>query len=97
MRLLSQLPIMPMRIAFDRLALRNPYERAIRLAVKYGIRDLSNYILFNYDDTPEELWHRLKINQDLNIELQIKIYSFPMKFVPMCGEESKNRTYVGKH
>lgn len=51
-RLLSQLPIMPMRIAFDRLTLRNPYERAIRLAVKYGIRHLSNYILFNYDDTP---------------------------------------------
>ena len=97
MRLLSQLPIMPMRIAFDRLTLRNPYERAIRLAVKYGIRHLSNYILFNYEDTPEELWDRLKINQDLNIELQIKIYSFPMKFVPMKGEEAKGRAYVGKH
>ena len=97
MQLLSQLPIVPMRIAFDRLSLRKPYERAIRLAVKYGIRYLSNYILFNYDDTPEELWLRLQINQDLNTELQIKIYSFPMKFVTMSGEESKSRSYVGKY
>lgn len=97
MRLLSRLPIMPMRIAFDKLALRQQYEKAIRLAFKYGIRHLSNYMLFNYDDTPEELWQRLKINQDLNTELQIKIYSFPMKFVPMNGEEAKSRSYVGKH
>lgn len=98
MQLLSQLPIVPMRIAFDRLALRKPYERAIRLAVKYEIRYLSNYMLFNYDDTPEELWQRLKINQDLNTELQIKIYSFPMKFTQMTGEESRDRSsYIGKY
>ncbi len=95
MKLLSQLPIQPMRIAFDKLSLRELYEKAVRLAVKYGIRHLSNYILFNYDDTPEDLWHRLNINQNLNRELNIKIYSFPMKFVPMSGEDAKNRSFVG--
>ncbi|MCP4401313.1 MAG: hypothetical protein GY801_28945 [bacterium] len=100
MLLLSQLPIRPMRIAFDSLALRERYESAVRLADKYGVHHLSNYILFNYKDKPEELWLRLKINNDLNRELQTEIYSFPMKFVPMYGEASKSRSYhsyIGKH
>ncbi|MFQ5824522.1 MAG: hypothetical protein ACE5JB_10745, partial [bacterium] len=97
MKLLSQLPIRPMRIAFDYLSLRKPYENAVRLADKYGVRELSNYILFNYRDKPIELWQRLKINSDLNRELKTPIYSFPMKFIPLYGEDSKTRTYIGKH
>ncbi|MBX2999451.1 MAG: radical SAM protein [Caldilineaceae bacterium] len=97
MALLSQLPIRPMRIAFDYLALRKPYENAIRLADKYGVRTLSNYILFNYQDKPAELWERLKINLDLNSELEASVYSFPMKFIPLYGEEATNRQYIGKH
>lgn len=97
MRLLSQLPIHPVRIAFDYLSLREQYENAVRLADKYGVRRLSNYILFNHQDKPEELWQRLKINSDLNRELQAEIYSFPMKFIPLHGEQSKGRSYIGKH
>lgn len=97
MALLSTLPIRPMRIAFDYLALRKPYENAIRLANKYGIHTLSNYILFNYKDKPNELWERLKINLDLNRELKAKVYSFPMKFIPLYGQEATNRSYIGPH
>jgi len=39
------------------------------MARKYGIRHLSNYILFNYDDTPEDFYKRLQINIELNEEL----------------------------
>ncbi|MCP4373479.1 MAG: hypothetical protein GY797_36060 [Deltaproteobacteria bacterium] len=97
MALLAKLPIRPMRIAFDHMALRKPYENAVRLADKYGIRTLSNYILFNYRDKPEHLWQRLKINLDLNKELNSSVYSFPMKFMPLYGEEATNRLYVGHH
>ncbi|NJN97344.1 MAG: hypothetical protein HC875_26305 [Anaerolineales bacterium] len=97
MKLLSQLPIRPMRIAFDHISLREPYEKAIRLADKYGVRTLSNYILFNYKDKPADLWNRLKINLDLNIELESTVYSFPMKFIPLYGDDSKDRTYIGTH
>ena len=97
MALLSKLPIRPMRVAFDYLALRKPYENAIRLADKYGVRTLSNYILFNYRDKPAELWERLKINLDLNRELESSIYSFPMKFIPLYGREATNRSYIGQH
>lgn len=97
MKLLSQLPIRPMRVAFDHIALRKPYENAIRLADKYGVRRLSNYILFNYRDKPVDFWRRLKINLDLNRELESTVYSFPMKFIPLYGRESTDRSYIGPH
>ena len=97
MKLLSKLPIRPMRIAFDHLSLKKPYENAIRLAAKYDVKELSNYLLFNYKDKPEELWHRLKINIDLNIELETNIFSFPMKYIPLYGRISLDRSYIGKH
>lgn len=97
MKLLSQIPIRPMRIAFDHVSLKDKYINAVRLADKYGIKELSNYILFNYVDKPEDLWTRLKINVDLHKELKSNVFSFPMKFIPLYGYESLNRKYIGKH
>lgn len=92
-KLLSQIALHPLRIAFDHIKDREIYEEKIRLAEKYDIQHLSNYILYNYKDTPEDLWHRLKINIDLNKELGLKIYSFPMKYIPLYG---KDRSYIDK-
>jgi hypothetical protein len=99
MKLLGQIPIRPMRIAFDSLAVREQYENAVKLAVKYGITRLSNYILFNYThDEPADLWKRLKINISLNKRLGIEIYSFPMRFIPLSGPQSITRSlYIGTH
>ncbi len=97
MALLSQLPIRPMRIAFDHISLCDIYENAVRLADKYGVKQLSNYILFNYKDQPQDLWNRLEINIRLNSELQSTIYSFPMKYIPVCGKEATNRKFLGPH
>jgi radical SAM superfamily enzyme YgiQ (UPF0313 family) len=82
-KLLAQIAIHPLRIAFDSIALKDRYCEKVRLAAKHGIRHLSNYILYNHKDTPEDFWQRLKINIDLNKELDLKIYSFPMKFIPL--------------
>jgi hypothetical protein len=97
MALLSQIPIRPMRIAFDHISLCDIYENAVRLADKYGVKLLSNYILFNYKDKPEDLWERLAINLKLNNELKSTIYSFPMKYIPVYGKESTNRKFLGPH
>lgn len=70
---------------------------AVRLAAKHGIHDLSNYILYNFQDKPNELWMRLKKNADLCIELDVQIFSFPMKYIPLFGEEAKHREFTGKH
>ena len=91
---LAELPIKPLRIAFDYYSLRNTYIEKIRWAAECGFICLSNYILYNYRDTPEEFYLRLKINIKLNEELGTQIFSFPMKYVP---NTNKNRYHVGSN
>lgn len=97
MQKMSEIPIRPLRIAFDYIGLKKQYVAAVRLAAKYGIKELSNYILYNFQDKPEDLYQRLKINIDLCHELDIAIFSFPMKYIPLFGEEAKHREFTGKH
>ena len=98
MKKLSEINISPLRIAFDQWSLRKIYERSIRIAVNNGIKSLSNYLLYNFEDKPEELYYRLKMNVDLCEELDASIYSFPMKYHPINDKEFfSNRDYIGKH
>ena len=97
MQKMSEIPIRPLRIAFDYIGLKKQYVSAVRLAAKYDIKELSNYILYNFQDKPEDLYERLKINIDLCKELDIAIFSFPMKYIPLFGEEAKHREFTGKH
>ena len=93
-KLISKIAIHPLRIAFDNLKLKKQYEKAVRLAAKHEILNLSNYILYNYNDSPDNLWERLKINIDLNKKIGTKIYSFPMKYIPL---NYTDRSYVDKN
>jgi hypothetical protein len=88
MALLSEIAVRPLRIAFDNIAYRPLYEEKVRLAARFGMRYLSNYILFNYDDRAADLYERLRINLDLNDELDLQIFSFPMRYIDL---RSKNR------
>lgn len=94
-KLLSQINLRPLRIAFDYIGMKEKYINAVELAAKNGFRFLSNYILYNFNDKPEDLYNRLKINIDLNKKFNLEIFSFPMKYVPLFGEESKDRKYIG--
>jgi len=93
-KLLSKIAIHPLRIAFDHIKYKNIYTKSVKMASKYNIHHLSNYILYNYEDTPEDFWERLKINIELNKEYDLQIYSFPMKYIPL---NAKDRTYMGKY
>ena len=101
--LLSSIAVRPLRVAFDDLRTLPAYDKAIRMSAKAGIKDFSNYLLSNFKDKPIELYQRLKINVDLCEELQVNIYSFPMKFHPIRkGKDdeidlSHNRDYIGVH
>ena len=96
-RLLASIAIRPLRIAFDDIKTRPAYEKAVRWSVAAGIKDFSNYLLYNFKDEPIDLYRRLKINVDLCEELGVSIYSFPMKYHPLQGENSHNRDYIGAH
>ena len=96
-QLLSKINVRPLRIAFDNIKTQPAYDKAIRMSAKVGIRDFSNYLLYNFDDKPEDLYSRLKFNVELCNELDINIYSFPMKYHPIIGGYSHNRDYIGEH
>jgi len=90
MELLSQTAIFPLRIAFDDIRMKKLYTEKVRLAKKYGIKRLSNFILYNFNDTPEEFYERLRINIELNEELGSSIFSFPMRFIPLDAKDRKH-------
>ena len=89
---LARLAIKPLRIAFDDIKLKDTYCAAVRTAHRHGIKEISNYILFNYKDKPEDLYERLKINIELNRKLGVQIFSFPMKYSPI---NRTARSYIG--
>jgi len=90
---MSTIAIKPLRIAFDHIGARKPYETAIRFSHEVGLHDLSNYMLYNFHDSPDDLYQRMRLNIDLNEELGIRIFSFPMRYQPT---DMKDRSHVGK-
>lgn len=95
--LLSKIPVRPLRIAFDNINTEKKYTEALKMSVAAGMKDFSNYLLYNFDDKPTDLYHRLKVNVELCEELDVNIYSFPMKFHPIRGVHSHDRNYIGKY
>ena len=98
MKKLSEINIRPLRIAFDHYEQKDIYINAIRIAAQCGIKDLSNYLLYNFMDKPDDLYYRMRINVDLCEELGVTIYSFPMKYHPIDDPAFfRNRDYIGVH
>lgn len=94
LREMSTICISPLRIAFDHIGVRKVYEKSIRMAANNRITSLSNYMLYNFMDTPKDLYQRMHLNIDLNEELGIRIWSFPMRYQPVT---LKDRSHVGKN
>ena len=92
---ISEVAIKPCRIAFDNISTREDYFTAMENAVKYGIKNFSNYLLYNYDENPKSLWLRLKLNIDFCKKYEkdgISLFSFPMRYASI---ERTDRSYIG--
>ena len=72
--LLAQVPVRPLRIAFDDVKTEKAYTKALKMSVEHGIKDFSNYLLYNFKEHPKDLYHRMRVNVDLCEELNISIY-----------------------
>ena len=90
---MSTICIDPLRIAFDHVGMRRVYERSVEMAADYGLTSLSNYMLYNFMDAPSDLYQRMSINIELNERLGLRIWSFPMRYLPVT---MKDRSHVGK-
>jgi len=91
---MSTICIKPLRIAFDHLGVKKQYVQSIKMAHDNGLDELSNYMLYNFHDTPEDLYERMRLNIDLNLEHDIRIFSFPMRYQPT---DRPDRGFVGEH
>lgn len=93
LRELATICLKPLRIAFDHLGLKEPYEKAVRYAHQHELTELSNYMLYNFHDSPADLFERMRLNVKLNEELGIRIWSFPMRYQPT---DRPDRGHVGE-
>jgi hypothetical protein len=93
LRELASICLKPLRIAFDHLGVKKPYEQAVRYAAEHGLTELSNYMLYNFHDGPQDLFERMRLNVTLNEELGIRIWSFPMRFQPT---DRPDRGHIGE-
>ena len=93
LRELSSICLQPLRIAFDHIGLKGPYEKAVRFAHEFGLVELSNYMLYNFHDSPADLFERMRLNVALNEELHVRIWSFPMRYQPT---DRPDRGHIGE-
>ena len=94
LRELATVCLKPLRIAFDHIGLKKPYEQAVRFAAEFGLTELSNYMLYNFHDGPADLFARMRLNVALNEELGVRVWSFPMRYQPT---DRPDRGHVGEH
>jgi len=80
------------RIAFDGRDSEKDVEKGVRLLIEAGVRPkkILAYLLYNFDDSPEDLLHRLKKTMEWGIA------SYPMRYQPISGEFAlKKDSFVG--
>ena len=94
-KIISRIPISPFRLAYDSIDESDTFIKSMNIAVRNGIYDFSNYILYNWNDSPEDLWNRLHTAISLynNFDVKVKAFSFPMKYAPI---HEKDRSFIGE-
>lgn len=90
--LLSRLPLSPVRVAYDQSRDAGVFERAVELIAQTGFKNISTYLLYNFEDTPNDLWQRMHHCVELGERLDVRLWSFPMRYVPIADTV---RGYVG--
>ena len=91
-RALASTAIKPLRLAFDHIGMRKTYARAVEMAVDAGIPEVSNYMLYNFREGPEDLYGRMMVNRDLQVRTGADIWGFPMRYQPV---DHLDRSFVG--
>jgi len=93
---LRGVPIRPVRFAFDGMQEDGHFQRAVERMVKAGHRDFGVYALYNFKDTPEDFYYRLRECARLTEELRVSVQAFPMRYQPILDID-QGREHVGQH
>lgn len=73
-QVLSNINIDPIRFAFDQISYEDDIIKAIHLAKKYSKKEIRVYVLYNFKDSPEDLFHRINLLNRYNVLV------FPMEY-----------------
>ncbi len=79
-KMLSQIKINPLRFAFDNSSEDGYIQKAIQLAQRYGFKEISVYVLYNFEnshDTPEYFYYRIN---EVN---KLGALTYPMRYRPI--------------
>jgi len=60
-KMLSTIPLSPIRLAFDYSGIEKEYLKAIRLLSQNGFSEFTNYVMFNFNDDPVDFYHRIRL------------------------------------
>jgi len=82
-RKLGSLAVSPVRLAFDYRGMERPYRKAVDYLADAGFHEFTNYVMFNFKDTPRDFYERMRINLELSTKLGILVTGFPMKYTPI--------------
>jgi hypothetical protein len=110
---LGELALKPARVAFDHMEDEGQYRLALEACARNGIKELSNYILYNGTDftgkgrsykadTPEDLWLRMKLTMGIRDDLNSRHGqggSVRVFSFPMryVPLDATDRTFIGTH
>lgn len=90
------LPIRPVRFSFDGVQEEGYFQRAIERMVSAGHHDFGIYVLYNFKDTPEDFYYRLRECARLTEKTKATIHAFPMRYQPIMDID-RGRDFVGEH
>lgn len=110
-KILSEIELVPARIAFDHIEDEDRYIEAIKICANHGMTEFSNYLLYNADsfsgkgkqyraDTPSDLYNRLDTTLNIKEELnkhKIKDEKISFFSFPMKYSplDRTDREYIG--
>jgi len=90
-KLLNQIKISPLRLAFDNHSEDGHIQKSIQLAQKYGFKDIRVYVLYNFEDsndTPEYFYYRIN---EMN---KLGALAYPMRFRAL---DNANGQYISSN
>lgn len=92
--LLRDIPLKPVRFAFDNMSEDGHLQEAVKRMSNVGFKRFMIYTLWNYLDTPQDLYYRLREIHKLSQDLGVQVESFPMRYQPILQIDEK-REYIG--
>ena len=90
---LGRLAVSPIRLAFDFRGMESAYRKAVAYLADEGFTEFTNYVMFNFRDSPRDFYERMRVNLELSSEFGIRVTGFPMKYTPITD---LNRRHIGE-